>query len=260
MLNEERMKIFQTLAAVGVGLFPVLGGAATTNGLGGPALLTGTVYESGSMNQRVLFQFRRTATEAGGRLRVVREFRLPDGKLAARERTEFAGTNLLTFELEEFQIKTRTTARLERKPEFGSKVFFENGDLGRPAEQMKHSETPLRPNTLVNDMVQPFLQAHWEELMQSREVKFRYLVAERGEAFGFKFTKEAESVRAGKPVVVFKMAATSRIIGAFVKPLLFTLERDGERRVLQYEGRTTPKIKSWGFWHDLDAVTVFDWK
>ncbi|MCX6896487.1 MAG: hypothetical protein NTZ16_13510 [Verrucomicrobia bacterium] len=248
------------LAAVGVGLMPVLGGAATTNGLGGPALLTGTVYESGSTNRKVLFQFRRTAVTEGDRLRVVREFLLPDGKLAARERTEFAGTNLLAFEMEEFQIKTRTSARLERKPEFGSKIFFENGDLGKPAAQMKRSETPLRPNTLVNDMVSPFLQLHWEELMQGREVKFRYLVAERGEAFGFRFTKEAESVQAGRPVVIFKMAATSRIIGAFVKPLLFTVERDGERRVLQYEGRTMPKIKSWGFWHDLDAVTVFDWE
>jgi hypothetical protein len=29
--------------------------------------------------------------------------------------------------------------------------------------------------------------------------------------------------------------------------------------VLQYDGRTTPKLKDGSKWKDLDAATVFDW-
>jgi hypothetical protein len=38
------------------------------------------------------------------------------------------------------------------------------------------------------------------------------------------------------------------------------MEKNGQHRVLQYTGRTTPKIKFKSGWKDLDAVTVFDWK
>jgi hypothetical protein len=63
----------------------------------------------------------------------------------------------------------------------------------------------------------------------------------------------------GKAAVIIKMSASSFIIAALVDPLFFTMEKDGEHRVLQYDGRTTPKLKDGTKWKDLDAVTVFDW-
>jgi hypothetical protein len=45
-----------------------------------------------------------------------------------------------------------------------------------------------------------------------------------------------------------------------VVPLFFIVETNGEHRILQYTGRTTPRVKAGNKWKDLDAVTVFDWK
>ena len=58
----------------------------------------------------------------------------------------------------------------------------------------------------------------------------------------------------------FPVEPTSPIISALVNPLFFTIEKASPHRVLQYVGRTTPKIKAGGKWKDLDAVTVFEWK
>jgi hypothetical protein len=108
-------------------------------------------------------------------------------------------------------------------------------------------------------MVGPFLLDHWDALMRGEEVKCRYVVLPRVETVGFTFEKLTGDKRERKGVVIIKMSATSPIIAALVDPLYFTIERDGRHRVLEYEGRTTPKLKAGNKWKDLDAVTVFHW-
>jgi hypothetical protein len=56
------------------------------------------------------------------------------------------------------------------------------------------------------------------------------------------------------------MEVTSWAVGMFADPLYFTIEKDPPHHILQYVGRTTPKIKVGNAWKDLDAVTVFEWK
>ena len=108
-------------------------------------------------------------------------------------------------------------------------------------------------------MLAPFLASHWNDLIQGKEVKCRYVAAARAETVGFKFTKHTEATVRGTPAVVIKMSPSSFVIAALVEPLYFTMEKGGEHRVLQYDGRTTPKLKDGNKWKDLDAVTVFDW-
>jgi hypothetical protein len=55
------------------------------------------------------------------------------------------------------------------------------------------------------------------------------------------------------------MEPTSPVISALVDPIHFTMQKAPPHRILQYVGRTTPKIQAGGKWRDLDAVTVFDW-
>jgi hypothetical protein len=55
------------------------------------------------------------------------------------------------------------------------------------------------------------------------------------------------------------MQPTSFLIAAFVDPLYFNVERDGRHYVLDYTGRTTPRIEDDGQWKDVVAFTVFDW-
>jgi hypothetical protein len=60
--------------------------------------------------------------------------------------------------------------------------------------------------------------------------------------------------------MIVTLQPSSIIIARLVDPLHFVIEKDGQHRVLQYSGRTTPSIRKNGKWDDLDAVTVFDWK
>ena len=55
------------------------------------------------------------------------------------------------------------------------------------------------------------------------------------------------------------MEPTSLITARLVDPVFFTVEKDGQHRVLQYVGRVTPKAKAGSKWDDLDATFVFEW-
>ena len=225
-----------------------------------PKLLSGTIYEKNSDRKAVLYKFKRTVSRSGPALNVVREFTYPDGKVAARERAVYAGDQLVSCELEELQISARGTAKVLRDPKGKARgeISFEYVTDPNSSGKTKLNTELLRPDTLVNDMIAPFLLAHWGDLMKGEVVKCRYLALARAETVGFSFVKQSESIWQGKPAVIIKMSATSFIIAALVDPMFFTMEKDGEHRVLQYDGRTTPKIKDGNKWKDLDAVTVFD--
>jgi len=226
-----------------------------------PTALAGTVYEKSSGPQKILFNFKREATRKGGKLNVLREFTYPDGKPAARERLVYEGDNLVSFQLEELQIGAGGSARILREPGHPAKgtIWFDyNKDLQGGGSPKTSSES-LRPDTLVGDMIAPFLKAHWTQLARGDKVRCRYIVIPRRETVGFTFLKEAETIAGGRPAVIVRMEATSPIIARLVDPLYFTVENADPHRVCQYIGRVTPKIRRSGQWEDLDAVFVFDW-
>ena len=64
----------------------------------------------------------------------------------------------------------------------------------------------------------------------------------------------------GIPTLRLRMQASSFIIAQIVDPLFFVVEKAVPHRVLEYEGRTTPKRRDGNKWKDLDARTVYDWK
>ena len=232
-------------------------GAETPSRYEQPQLRTATIYAANSDRKRVLYKFTRTITRSGNATKAVREFTAPDGQLAARETAVYEGDNLVAYELEELQIQARGAVKLWRTPKTEATISFQYVS-GNNAKTNVSTEA-LRPDTLVSDMLAPFLAARWNDLMQGREVKCRYVAAARAETVGFKFKKHAETTVRGKPAVVIKMSPASFVIAALVDPLYFTMEKDGAHRVLQYDGRTTPKLREGNKWTDLDAVTVFDW-
>ena len=235
---------------------PVLG-AETPSRYEYPRLLTGTIYAVNSDQKCALYKFKRTVTTSGNSMTAVREFTDSDGQLAAREIAVYLGNDLVSFELEDLQTKTRTMVKLARAAKTEATIAFNYVSDNNTKTNV--TTESLRPDTLIIDMIAPFLVAHWDDLLKGKEVKCRYVAADRAETVGFKFAKHAESTRNGKPVVVLKMSPSSFVIAAFVNPIFVTMEKEGEHHVLQYDGRTTPKIKDGNKWKDLDAVTVFDW-
>ena len=232
-------------------------GADTPSKYESPKLLTGTLYAMKSDKKSALYKFKREVTRSGNTIKAVREFTTPEGQLVARETAVYERDSLVSYDLEELQIQARGTVNLARDPKAEATIAFKY--VSGNNTKTNTSTESLRPDTLISDMIASFLAAHWNDLMKGKDVKCRFVAADRAETVGFKFAKHSESTMQGKPTVIIKMAPSSFVIAALVDPLYFTLEKDGEHHVLQYDGRTTPKIKDGNKWKDLDAVTVFDW-
>ena len=155
-----------------------------------PTSLTGTIYDATGTN--VLFEFKRSATRTGTNLQVLSECTLPDGTLVARETVTYHGDQLVAFTLDEIQTGATGSVRILHQPQLSKPVSgkIEFNYLVPGGKLEKATET-LRPDTLISDMIGPFLADHWTELMKGREVKCRYLVVPRKETIGFTFSRHA---------------------------------------------------------------------
>jgi hypothetical protein len=219
-----------------------------------PNVFTGTIYSDASLKQ-VLFTFRRTATNSGSEIHVLREFNLPNGKPAVREQVVYEGGQMKSFLLEELQTGGKGVAKVQSTGSEPKISFdFTQGSIKKTGTEKFLDEI------LTADMVGPYLAAHFDEIEKGAVLKCRLMSLSRAETVGFKFIKESDTTWHGKPVMMVTLQPSSIIIAQLVDSLHFIVEMDGIHRVLQYTGRTTPSIQKNGKWEDLDAVTVFDWK
>jgi hypothetical protein len=218
-----------------------------------PKVLTGTVYSDAGL-KHVLFTFRRTATNSGSVIRVLREFHLPGGMVAARERVVYESGQLKSFSLEELQSGAKGSAIVQSiSGETKLNFNYTEGTVRKTGSEK------FLPEILISDMVGPFVASHWNALVSGATVKCRLVSVSRAETVGFKFFKETETTWHGKPVLILELEPSSFIIARLVAPLHFVVEKDSPHRVFQYTGRTTPSVIKNGKWEDLDATTVFDW-
>ncbi len=222
-----------------------------------PKHLNGTIYTPD--RKKVLFKFTRTASRSGSTLNVQRDYTYPDSRPAAREKVVYEGDTLVSYELEESQTGGAGSVHLRRATDNPTKDSLEFAYSDGPGSRPKTRTEALRENTLMADMVGPFLQSHWEALWRGDKLKCRYIVIPRRETVGFTFVKDSQSSRQGREVLIVKMEATSPFVATQVDPLFFALALAPPHHVLEYAGRTTPKIQVGGKWKDLDALTVFDW-
>ena len=218
-----------------------------------PLLLTGTIYETSSGTNKILFTFRRTAVRSHNMVQVVRDFLYPNGSLAARESIVFERGELLSFQLEEKQTGARGGSSVTKDAK--RKLLFDWTADGKS----KTDSEAFVADTLVGDMIPQFIIAHWKELARGDAVSFRFIASSRLETVGFKLVKESDVDWRGKPAVRLRMEPSSVIIRQLVDPLFFIVEKDGAHRVLEYVGRITPKQRDGTKWKDLDARTIYDW-
>src|SRR5262249_54539875 len=157
-------------------------------------------------------------------LDVVRDYTYPDGKLAAQEHVVYEGNALVLFELEEIQTGAKGSVRVRcdaQSPEKGTIEF----DYAIGSGKTKVRREPLAEDTLVGDMVGPFLSDHWGQLANGDKVKCRYIVVPRRETVGFSFVKDSECTLNGRAMLILRMEPTSRILKTLVDPLFFTIEK-----------------------------------
>lgn len=218
-----------------------------------PESLSGAVYADSTLS-RVLFTFRRTATRSGSTIEVFRDFNLPDGTLAARERIVYQEGRLKSFSLDDFQIGSSGSAVVQP----GAREARMNFQFALGNTRRKGNEK-FMDQILVNDMVGQYIAAHWDALARGKVLKCRVVSIPRAQTVGFKFFRESETTWHGKPVMIVKAQPTSFLIAQLVAPLHFIVDNAGAHNVLEYTGRTTPKFRKNGKWEDLDAVTVINW-
>jgi len=225
-----------------------------------PPLLTGTIFEAGSDAKKVLFKFKRSATRSGSAVHILREFTNPDGSLAARERVVYDADRLVSFQLDELQTGSEGKTLMELDPKTSRyKAAFQFITSSDSKTRKKTDNETLALEPLVADMIPYFVTAHWDELFRGTAVSFRFIAQSRLETVGFKLVKDGEVTWRGKPTIRLKMEPTNFVIAQIVDPLFFIVEKEGAHRILEYDGRTTPKVKRGKDWKDLDAVTIYDW-
>ena len=216
-----------------------------------PPLLTGTIYETSSGTNKILFTFRRTAVRSNDSVHVVRDFLYPSGALAARERIVFERGELLSFQLDEKQTGAHGGSTVTKDAK--RKLLFDWTTDGKT----KTDRETFAADTLIGDMIPHFIITHWNELARGESVSFRFIASSRLETVGFKLVKESEVDWRGKRAVRVRMEPSSVIIRQIVAPLFFIVEKDGAHRVLEYVGRITPKQRDGTKWKDLDARTIY---
>ncbi len=219
-----------------------------------PPLLAGSIHEIGRTN--TLYRFERKVESRDGRTEVTRDYTDPKGELVARETATYKSGGLESFKLDERQIFQESSVRVR---EDGKKKVLEFSRVTntRKGGKPEVSTEPFAENTITSDMVAPFIQHRWKELTNGVAIKVRFAATQRGETYGFTLSRESEGFYQGRRGVTIRMQPTNWVIAALVDPLFFVHERAEPHHVLEYRGRTAPKLNVGGRWKDLDGVTVF---
>ena len=224
-----------------------------------PGFMQGTLYEIGSERKKILFRFTRTATHSNNVVRVERRFVRPDGFLAATENAVYAAGQLVSFQMREFQADVSGIIEVAPDPKNSAQQKIRIG-YGNGSAPKKGDWQTLQPDTVIDDSFYPFMLAHWDKLMKGEAVKFRFVTLEWERTFGFRLVKCGETTMHGHTHVQIRMEPTNLLVAGMVKPLVFTVEKDGDHRIVSYVGRTTPRTQKRKTWKYLDAETVFDWE
>jgi len=263
MTRHRRKILALTISVLMAAIVPQSGfaGEPTFVDYGQPKLLTGMVYEMSSGTNKVLFMFKRTAVRSNATVSVTRDFIYPNGSLAAHEEAVYESGNLVWFQLDERQTgaKGSATVACDAKMQGKQKLLFDWVTGQDSSAKKKTDSEAFQGDTLVGDMISYFIPAHWNQLARGEAVNFRFIAPSRLETVGFKLVKEADVTWRGQPALRLRMEPSSFIIAQIVDPLFFIVEKSGEHRLLEYIGRTTPKMRDGNKWKDLDARTVYDW-
>lgn len=208
----------------------------------------GHVYESGSHQQKLLFEYFREESAPGGNLQVKARFVDPQGHEAFREELQCVGIVPQKYSYQHGQIDETASAEVK-----ANKINFTYTKDGRT--QTSSESTP--ENLVVGPTIFPYLQAHFTELQQGQKVKFRLAVLDRRETYGFQFRKEGEVERNGHKLVHISMKPTSLLVSAFVDPIGFYAVPDTGKVVESY-GSTLLRKRVGEKWEQLSADIIWE--
>ncbi len=206
---------------------------------------TGTMYEPGSNQENVWYQWTLSTSEDGSRRTT--EYITPDGELAASERVL-----LKNGELEEYTVLEHTAGRRALVRRVEDKVVFSYTKDG-------HTETRSEDygeGLVVGQTLIPYIQSHWKRLMGDEDVQVRFAIFRRLRTLWLRIQKHDEQEGDGGKRVVLRIRPRSLILRAFVKPIYLTFSGDG-RTVYNFIGRSIPLRMVNGSWKPARVDGIF---
>ena len=251
------------------GILPICA-AATSAAVGGnhetalpPVLLDsvqGTLYAGSPHSDPPIFRFIRTVEHQGAELIAHLGYVGVDGKPAVRETVTYDGGRFSRYAEQNFQNGSHGEVGVRRAGDalIVDYSFTPGGAHAATRHNLEHFAGD-DDSVLIDDDVVPFILEHWSTLQLGGKVALHYVVASRTETIGCALRRLGDTNWRGIPAVDIAMAPTGFFTRLLVKPVHFILEKGGQHRLLEYRGRTLPKIRQDGGWRNLDAVTEFQW-
>ncbi len=206
------------------------------------------------------YRFQRQVLEgvAGARTAVSR-YQDMEGKEVVFESVEYVGGDLKRYVFKQRQINQEASFEVR-----GTKGLFTlKKQVKGKGEKIETASRDLEPEVVVIDQLIDKMREKWASLMKGDDYEFRFVVVFNKDVYGFEVFKDKEIDYGGKPAVVFKMKPSSFFISMFVRPLYLTFERDGERRILEVDGRMPIKHFSddgSGDYSDIEAILRFKYR
>jgi hypothetical protein len=207
-----------------------------------------------------MFHFTRTVEHHGSEVVAHLRYDYADGRPAVQETVTYEGGHLDRYVERNLQNGSHGELQVERNGK-NLRVDYAFTPAG-PRARARHKVERFvgdHASVLVDDQLVPFILRHWSSLSDGASVPFQYVVLSRTETVAFALRRVGEIHWHGVPAVDIAMAPTGLLTSLLVKPVHFILEKDGRHHLLEYQGRTLPKIERSGSWRNLDAVTIFHW-
>jgi hypothetical protein len=183
------------------------------------------VFEFENERAGVLFHYERHDRMVDGVSSGKGEFSTPERKLVISEEFSLANNSFLRY-----VIDNRQTGQKHLIVKDGKKFTFSTEENGKT----RVDKDEIEEDVVIGPTLFSHIQLHWDELMKDEKVKFRFVVPDRRETFGFAFKKHAED----DSTVTFSMSASSVFIAMIVRPILFTFDK-AKRQAIRIVGKTS---------------------
>ena len=139
----------------------------------------------------------------------------------------------------------------------GGKVYYK---VTEKDGKVKTSDDDAEENLVVPSTVMFYVQPHYAEIMEGKEVRLKVAVLDRRESFTFimKKIREDKAIN-GETVLVMQMAPNSIIVKALVDPMYFYVyPKTGE--MFAYEGKSALRKKEGDKYKELVVRAAYDYK
>ncbi len=199
-------------------------------------------------DKKLLYNYTRVVEHQGtDKNLVTRAYVYPDGKPAVTETMLYTGGRVTKMMWQQFQVNEEGQFEIKN-----GKVYFTYKKDG----VVEQSNQPLDDDFVSQDELLEFIYKNWATLMSGKNVKFHLPVIYRQETIGFKLSKLEET---SEGIKISMKPSSFFVAAAFGKPIVFTLKKDGDHRVLSVEGRVSPKIQENKVWKDLNALLLINY-